>query len=92
MSSRRAVTRKREVVAVPKRDIRDPRFESLGGAVDPERTKRNYSFLEAYENDEMKLLREAIRKTKDEAAQTELKRELLSMVSNSAQLWIRPLC
>ncbi|KAI9826889.1 MAG: rRNA biogenesis protein rrp36 [Thelocarpon impressellum] len=81
ISSRRAVTRRREIVPVPKRDIRDPRFEPVSGAVDEEKIRANYAFLEDYRTDEMKELKEAIRKTKDEAARGKLKRELLSMES-----------
>ncbi|KAI9850678.1 MAG: rRNA biogenesis protein rrp36 [Thelocarpon superellum] len=81
LSSRKAVTRRREVVPVAKRAIRDPRFESLGGPVNPEKTRSNYAFLEQYQLDEMKQLKDAIRKTKDEGAKAKLKRELLSMES-----------
>lgn len=80
MSSRKAVTRRREVVPVPKRDIRDPRFEPLSGPIDEEKMRANYKFLEAYREDEMKQLKEGIRKTKDEESKARLKRELLSMV------------
>lgn len=45
--------------------------------------KRNYAFLEEYREDEMKHLKESIRRTKstDEATQEALKRALLSMES-----------
>ena len=47
------------------------------------KTKRNYAFLDEYRDDEMKQLKETIRRTKptDEATKEALKRALLSMES-----------
>ncbi|GMH28879.1 hypothetical protein Nepgr_030722 [Nepenthes gracilis] len=45
MSSKRPVSRYREVVQVPKKMIRDPRFESLCGKLDVEGFKKRYTFL-----------------------------------------------
>ncbi len=81
MSSKKAVSRKREVVPLTKREYRDPRFEGLSGPLDETKTKKNYSFLEGYREDEMKQLKEEIRKTKDPAIKETLKRTLLSMES-----------
>ncbi|KZF22654.1 DUF947-domain-containing protein [Xylona heveae TC161] len=81
MSSKKAVSRKREVVAVQKREARDPRFEALSGPLDETRLKKNYSFLRDYQDSEMRSLRDEIKKTKDEAVKEKLKRALLSMES-----------
>jgi ribosomal RNA-processing protein 36 len=81
LSSKKAVSRKREVVPVIKRQFRDPRFEALGGPVDDGKVKAAYSFLSDYREDEMKELKEAIKKTKDEDAKERLKRALMSMES-----------
>ncbi|KAI9818517.1 MAG: rRNA biogenesis protein rrp36 [Pycnora praestabilis] len=81
MSSRKAVSRKREVVPTTKREYRDPRFEPLSGPLDEVKMKRNYSFLEGYRDDEMKMLKDEIRKTRDEGVKEKLKRALLSMES-----------
>ena len=81
MSSKKAVSRKREVVLTMKREYRDPRFEALSGPLDETMTKRNYSFLENYRDDEMKQLKDEIRKTKDSEVKEILKRTLLSMES-----------
>lgn len=91
LSSKKAVSRRREVIRVPKIDHRDPRFEPLSGPVDETRTKQNYSFLDAYRDSEMAELRAAIRTTKDSNATTNndndnnkketLKRALLRMES-----------
>lgn len=45
MSSKKPVGRFREVIQAPKREIRDPRFESLCGTFDEARYKKLYSFL-----------------------------------------------
>ncbi|KAI9646959.1 rRNA biogenesis protein rrp36 [Ciborinia camelliae] len=81
ISSKKAVSRRREAVPVKKREIRDPRFEPTNGPVDQGKIERAYSFLDDYREDEMKELREAIKKTKDEDVKETLKRKLLSMES-----------
>ncbi len=87
MSSKKAVSRKREVVPVIKRAYRDPRFDSLTGPVDESKFKAAYSFLDDYREDEMKELKTAIKATKDEEAKDKLKRALMSMESRKkAQL------
>ncbi|KAK6610785.1 hypothetical protein H4I96_02383 [Botrytis cinerea] len=81
VSSKKAVSRRREVVPVKKREIRDPRFEPTNGPVDMQKIEKNYDFLVDYREDEMKKLKETIRKTKDEDEKEKLKRELLRMES-----------
>ncbi|TGO60100.1 hypothetical protein BCON_0038g00150 [Botryotinia convoluta] len=81
ISSKKAVSRRREVVPVKKREIRDPRFEPTNGPVDIQKIEKNYDFLVDYREDEMKKLKEMIRKTKDEDEKEKLKRELLRMES-----------
>lgn len=81
VSSKKAVSRKREVVPVAKREYRDPRFETLDGPVDDIKIGRAYSFLDEYRDDEMKELKEAIKTTKDDDAKEKLKRTLLVMES-----------
>ncbi|PIN07723.1 hypothetical protein CDL12_19704 [Handroanthus impetiginosus] len=48
MSSKKPVGRFREVIQVPKKVVRDPRFESLCGTLDVDGFKKRYNFL--YEN------------------------------------------
>lgn len=81
VSSKKAVSRKREVVPTKKIDHRDPRFEPLSGPLDEQKIKKKYSFLETYRDSEMAELKTAIRKTKDPDAKEKLKRALLSMES-----------
>ncbi|KAI1215047.1 DUF947-domain-containing protein [Annulohypoxylon truncatum] len=80
-SSKRQVSRKREVVAVHKPVARDPRFSSAvsGRPLDEEKARRAYDFLDKYREDEMAQLRSAIKKTRDESAKEELRRALKSM-------------
>lgn len=79
ISSKKAVSRKREVIPVPKREVRDPRFEAVTGPVDEAKVRKAYGFLEDYRDDEMKELRGAIKKEKDEGKKEELKRTLGAM-------------
>jgi ribosomal RNA-processing protein 36 len=81
ISSKKAVSRKREVVPVPKRDYRDPRFESTTGIVDQSKVRKAYSFLDDYREDEMKELKHAVKMTKDEESKEKLKQALMSMES-----------
>jgi ribosomal RNA-processing protein 36 len=83
MSSKKAVSRKRDVVTVHKREFRDPRFDPLSGfaKVDETKVKKAYGFLDNYRDDEIKELKERIRKEKDENTKERLKRQLLSMES-----------
>ncbi|KAI1850804.1 hypothetical protein JX265_013367 [Neoarthrinium moseri] len=89
MTSKRPVTRRRQVVEVPKAQSRDPRFGPLGGggggpAAGPqaeEALRRNYAFLNEYRDAEMKELRATIKKTRDPFEKERLQRALLSMQS-----------
>ncbi len=81
MSSKKAVSRKREIVPTIKREYRDPRFEGLSGVLDETKIRKTYAFLEDYREDEMKLLKEEIRKSQDAERKETLKRTLLSMES-----------
>jgi ribosomal RNA-processing protein 36 len=81
ISSKKAVSRKREVVPVAKREHRDPRFEPVVGNVDESKIRKAYAFLDEYRDNEMKELKSAINTTKDEDAREKLKRALASMES-----------
>jgi ribosomal RNA-processing protein 36 len=69
------------VIPVVKREYRDPRFEPLSGPLDEAKLQKAYSFLDDYREDEMRELKSAIKKTKDESEKEKLKRALLSMES-----------
>ena len=91
MSSKKAVSRKREVVPIVKRAVRDPRFEPVSGAVNEEKAKKMYGFLDDYRESEMVDLKALIRQTKDASAKEQLKRSLLSMVSRKKAQQIKDL-
>ncbi|KAG0141376.1 hypothetical protein CROQUDRAFT_663952 [Cronartium quercuum f. sp. fusiforme G11] len=77
MSSKRSVTRKRTVVEIPKLERRDPRFDSLSGAVDPELHQRSYGFLRSQRKAELDELRQAFmiaKKRKTSLPEEELRR------------------
>lgn len=81
-SSKRQVTRKRNVIEVKKSTFRDPRFDNISGARPDENTlMKRYAFLDEYKASEMAELRTAIKKTKNEEEKEKLKRKLLSMES-----------
>jgi ribosomal RNA-processing protein 36 len=79
-SSRYEVTRKRQVIEVPKMKARDPRFDAMQqrnahtGNVD-----KAYGFLADYQADEIAQLKAALKTTKDPFQQDLLKRKIGSM-------------
>ncbi|KAK8169615.1 hypothetical protein IWX90DRAFT_485541 [Phyllosticta citrichinensis] len=81
MTSKKPVSRKREVVPTKKRVARDPRFDKMSGPVDENKVKHKYAFLDQYRESEMAELKATIKKTKDEEDKEILKRKLLSMES-----------
>jgi len=78
-STKYQVSRRRDVVEVLKRKVRDPRFGAMAGLVDPTRIDKNYSFLHDYEATEMNELKAAIKKSKSEEDTQKLKRTLMGM-------------
>ncbi|KAI0840088.1 DUF947-domain-containing protein [Hypoxylon sp. FL0890] len=82
-TSKRPVSRKREVISIHKPVARDPRFSAAVSAhpIDEDRLRKAYSFLDEYRDSEMTELRATIKKTKDPSAKEELKRALASMES-----------
>jgi ribosomal RNA-processing protein 36 len=81
-SSKRMVSRKRQVVDVKKPVFRDPRFDNMGGAAPDDNTLGNrYAFLNDYRASEIAELRSTIKKTKNEGEKERLKKKLLSMES-----------
>ncbi|KAL8743576.1 MAG: hypothetical protein Q9190_004091 [Brigantiaea leucoxantha] len=80
-SSKKPVSRKREIIPTLKRKSRDPRFESFTGNLETEKTKKDYAFLDGYRDTEMSELRAAIPEERDVDRKEKLKRALLSMES-----------
>ena len=81
ISSKKAVSRRREVVPISKREYRDPRFEPITGPVDQAKIHQAYSFLDDYREDEMKQLKMGIKIAKDMELKERLKKVLMSMES-----------
>jgi ribosomal RNA-processing protein 36 len=81
-SSKRMVSRKRNVVEVKKPVFRDPRFDNASGPQPDEFVVgKRYSFLNDYRASEISELRQTIKKTKNEDEKERLKKKLLSMES-----------
>ena len=81
-SSKRMVSRKRNVVEVKKPVFRDPRFSNVSGPMPDEHVvSKRYSFLNDYRASEISELRSTIKKTKNETEKERLKKKLLSMES-----------
>ncbi|EUC44182.1 hypothetical protein COCMIDRAFT_6503 [Bipolaris oryzae ATCC 44560] len=81
-SSKRMVSRKRQVVEVKKPVFRDPRFDNVSGPRPEEHVvDKRYSFLNDYRASEIAELRSTIKKTKNEEEKERLKKKLLSMES-----------
>jgi ribosomal RNA-processing protein 36 len=82
VSSKRAVTRKREVVEVHKVKARDPRFDpAVNSRYDEHEFRKNYKFLEDYRESEMKMLKGELKKSKDERRNEVMMKKLKSMES-----------
>lgn len=81
LSSKKAVSRRREVVQARRLDHRDPRFEPFSGPLDEAKLKKNYSFLETYRDSEIAELRSAVLNCKDVDSLEKLKKALQSMES-----------
>jgi ribosomal RNA-processing protein 36 len=79
-TSKRAVTRKRQVIDAKKPKFRDPRFD-IGPPPDDNTLQNRYAFLNDYKKSEMNELRDAIKKTKSEGDKEKLKKKLMSMES-----------
>ncbi|QPC73536.1 hypothetical protein HYE68_004288 [Fusarium pseudograminearum] len=80
-TSKKPVSRRREILPENKRQYRDPRFDPLVGRVDEEKASKAYAFLDEYRDKEMADLRVQIKKTKNFDEKENLKRQLQSMES-----------
>lgn len=96
MSSKRPVSRKREILPAKKLQARDPRFDPLvtarssssagagssnGVQASEDRARRAYAFLDDYRDDEIRQLKAAIKKTKNPTDKEKLQRAVMSMES-----------
>lgn len=81
MTSKRAVTRRREVVELPAAKRRDPRFDQMSGKLNQDLFEKSYDFLDKYKQDEEQMLKAQMLKEKDPEEKERLQQVLLRMVS-----------
>jgi ribosomal RNA-processing protein 36 len=74
-SSKKTVSRRRDVVGVPKPKVRDPRFDATTGTFDRERVRKNYAFLDDYVDSEIKQIKATLREQKALAAGSGTKKQ-----------------
>ncbi|TLD32119.1 DUF947-domain-containing protein [Venturia nashicola] len=85
ISSKRAVTRRRDAVGLKKDTARDPRFDPLSGEVDHQVLSKKYAFLNDYRNSEIASLKKSIKNKKlPEEEREGMKRQVVSMESKMA--------
>ena len=60
MSTKRQVSRHRQAIALPKREVSDPRFSSVSGSLNPHLHSQAYSFLPDLLKDEYATLRKSV--------------------------------
>ncbi|KAF9384864.1 rRNA biogenesis protein rrp36 [Podila verticillata] len=84
IGSKKPVGRFRQVVEVASAKRRDPRFDSLSGKLDTDLFEKSYGFLKDYQADEMKKLRELIKKERDMDMKEKLQTQLSRMVDRQA--------
>ncbi|POS75295.1 hypothetical protein DHEL01_v206317 [Diaporthe helianthi] len=87
VSSKRPVSRKREIIPVKKVQYRDPRFDpavtgrSVKTKADEDHVRRAYAFLDEYREDELRKLKGAVKKAITPAEKEQLQRAYMSMES-----------
>ncbi|KAF8975472.1 rRNA biogenesis protein rrp36 [Entomortierella lignicola] len=84
IGSKKPVGRFRQVVEVATNKRRDPRFDSLSGKLDTDLFEKSYSFLKDYQADEMKKLKELIKKERDPDMKEKLQLQLSRMVDRQS--------
>ncbi|CAE1267252.1 RRP36 [Acanthosepion pharaonis] len=72
MSSKKPVSRHRNVIPVPKKIIRDPRFDNLSGEYNEQFFQKAYSFIDDVKEKEKRILKKKLKKTKDPKKQEKL--------------------
>ncbi|KAH9843451.1 pre-rRNA processing protein [Teratosphaeria destructans] len=79
-STRHQVSRKRQVIDVPRRVVRDPRFDAIHHSSTPNHNAdKAYAFLTDYQKSEIAELKAALKKVKSEDEKELLKRKINAM-------------
>ncbi|ORX45818.1 DUF947-domain-containing protein, partial [Piromyces finnis] len=81
ISSKKPVSRYREVVEIKKKKARDPRFDNLSGKYNEDLFKKSYKFLAEMEENEMNMIQDKIKKTKNSIEKEKLMRVYQSLKS-----------
>jgi len=81
MSSKKPVSRLRQVVDQPSVKRRDPRFDDLSGNLNADLFRKSYTFLEDYKRSESEELHKSLKKEKDKNR----RHAILSLISNRRQ-------
>ncbi|ORX57598.1 DUF947-domain-containing protein [Hesseltinella vesiculosa] len=81
MSSKKAVSRLRNVVESTSVKRRDPRFDKLSGKLNQDLFEKTYDFVNDYKKEEQEQLKKRLAKTKDLDQKAEIKAELTKMKS-----------
>ncbi len=76
LPSNRGVGRFRQVLAVPTRVTRDPRYEASAGTLKEELFQKSYAFLEDKRAEEMQVLQKQLKRSKDPERVQELKGDI----------------
>ncbi|MCP6451527.1 rRNA biogenesis protein RRP36, partial [Klebsiella pneumoniae] len=64
-TSKKPVSRRREILPDTRRKSRDPRFDPLMGKLDEAKARKAYAFLDEYRDSEMADLRTQVKKSKN---------------------------
>lgn len=72
ISSKKPVSRRRNVIPVPKKIIRDPRFDNLSGEYNEQFFKKAYSFIDDVKEKEKRILKKRLKKAKDPEKQEKI--------------------
>ena len=83
LSSKRAVSRKRPVISLPKSTARDPRFDPLSGPLRHDAIAKKYAFLNEYQKSELAELKSTLQSNKklSDSDREALKKKIMSMES-----------
>lgn len=80
LSTKVPISKKRMVVAVaPKRQVRDPRFDSLSGKLDIGTFDKTYEFVDEYRKEEIGELEELLKETVDQEDREAIVAELRAL-------------
>ncbi|KAJ3209806.1 TBC1 domain member 8B [Dinochytrium kinnereticum] len=81
VTAKRPVTRKRNVIEIPKQKSRDPRFDSLSGTLNTGLFKDSYKFLNDYRKSEIEMIEKTLKKEKSPVEREKLQKLQQSMIT-----------